>query len=133
MWQERERMYVGSIHRRKSRGAPDTGIDTRAPERPHEWKRAVDAAAPEHVSVEELLRVVGHQPGFALAVAYLLRPVRLHARPMVVPHERRRGEADLPPPRLQPPADVHIVAGAEVDRIEASNRQERVAAEGHVA
>ena len=50
-----------------------------------------------------------------------------------MPDERRRGEADLPAARLQPPAHVHIVAGAQVDRIEAADRQQRVAAERHVA
>ena len=50
-----------------------------------------------------------------------------------MPDQRRRREADLPAARLQPPAHVHIVAGAEVDRIEAADREQRVAAERHVA
>ena len=71
--------------------------------------------------------MVRHQPGLALAVADLLPPVRLHRRAVVVPDERRRGESDLPAPRLQPPAHVHIVSRAEVDRVEAADRQQRVA------
>ena len=131
--QERERVHVGAVHRRERRGAPDAGVDARAPERSHERQRAVDAAAPQHPAVEELLRVMRHQPGLAFAVADLLPPVRLHRRAVVMPDERRRREADLPAPRLQPPAHIHIVAGAEVDRVEAADRQQRVAAERHVA
>ena len=126
-------MDVGAVDRRERRRAPDAGVDARAPQRPHERQRAVDAAAPQHAPVEELLRVVRHQPRFALAVADLLPPVRLHRRAVVVPDERRRREADLPAPRLQPPAHVHVVAGAQVDRIEAADREQRVAAERHVA
>ena len=50
-----------------------------------------------------------------------------------MPHERRRREADLPAARLQPPAHVHIVAGAQVDRIEAADGEQRLAAKRHVA
>ena len=74
-----------------------------------------------------------HQPRLAFAVADLLPPVRLDRRAMVMPDERRRREADLPAARLQPPAHVHIVAGAEIDRVEAADREQRVAAERHVA
>jgi hypothetical protein len=77
--------------------------------------------------------VVGHQPGLPLAVADLLGPVRFHARSVVMPYERGRSEADLPAPRLQPPADVHVIARSKVDWIEAADGEERVAAERHVA
>ena len=39
----------------------------------------------------------------------------------------------VPPARLQPPAHVDVVAGAQVDRVEAADRGERVAAHRHVA
>ena len=52
---------------------------------------------------------------------------------MVVPHQRRRRKADLPAARLQPPAHIHIVARAQVDRVEAADREQRFAAERHVA
>ena len=126
-------MDVGAVDRRERRRAPDARVDACAPERTHERQRAVDAAAPQHAPVEKLFGMVGHQPAFALAVADLLTPVRLHRRAMVMPDERRRREADLPAARLQPPAHVHIVAGAQVDRIEAADREERLAAERHVA
>ena len=74
-----------------------------------------------------------HQPGLAFAVAELLAPVRLHRRAMVMPDERRRRESDLPASCLQPPAHIHIVAGTQVNGIEPVNREQRVAAERHVA
>ena len=74
-----------------------------------------------------------HQPSLALAVTDLLAPVRLDRRAVVVPDERRGRESDLPASRLQPPADVDIVVGAQVDRIEATDGQERLAAKRHVA
>ena len=52
---------------------------------------------------------------------------------MVVPHEGRRREADLPAARLQSPADVHIVSSAQIDGVEAADREQRVAAKRHVA
>src|SRR5262245_3058253 len=75
--QERERMQVGAIDRRKRRRSPDAGVDARAPERAYERQRTVDASVPEHVAVEELLGVMRHQPRLALAVADLLAPVGL--------------------------------------------------------
>jgi hypothetical protein len=131
--QECERVDVGPVHRREGRRAPDSCVDPLAPQRSHERQRAVDAPVPQHAAVEELLRMMRHQPALALAVADLLTPVGLDRRAMVVPDERRRGKPDFPAARLQPPAHVHIVAGAQVDRIEAANREERVAAERHVA
>src|SRR4029078_13486075 len=77
--------------------------------------------------------MMGHQPGLTLAVADLLAPIRLHGSAMVMPHERGRSEPDFPPTRLQTPADVDVVAGAEVNRIEAADREQRVALEGHIA
>ena len=52
---------------------------------------------------------------------------------MVMPDERARGEPDLPSARLQPPADIHIVARPQVQRIEAADRHERLAPKRHVA
>jgi hypothetical protein len=85
------------------------------------------------VAVEELLGVVGHQPRLAFAVADLLAPIGFDRCPVMMPDQRGRGEADLPTACLQPPAHVHIVAGTEVDRVEAADREQRVALERHVA
>ena len=70
---------------------------------------------------------------FTFAVAHLLVPISLHGRPVVVPDERRGRKPDAKTPCLQPPADIHVVASAKVDRVEAVDRQERVPAERHVA
>ncbi len=126
-------MHVGAIDRREGGGAPHPGVDAGAPQRPHERQRTVDPAAPQHAPVQEFFRMVRHQPGLAFAVADLLAPVALHRAAMVMPDQRRRGEADFPAARLQPPAHVHIVAGAQIDRVEAVDRQQRIAPERHVA
>src|SRR6476620_9655230 len=88
---------------------------------------------PQHASVEELLRMLPHEPGLALAVADLLPPVPANGRPMVMPDERGRRESDLPASGLQPPADVDVVSCAQKSRIETSDGQQRVSLEGHVA
>jgi hypothetical protein len=43
-----------------------------------------------------------------------------------MPHQRGGCERDLPAARLEPPADVDVVSGAHVHRIEPVDRQERV-------
>ena len=77
--------------------------------------------------------MMGHQPRLTLAVADLLPPVRRNGRAVVMPDERGARKPDPPAPRLQPPAHVHVVAGAQVDRIETADREERLAAKRHVA
>ena len=84
--------------RRKRRRAPDAGVDAPARQRPHERQRAVDAAAPEHLAADELLRMMRVEPGLAFAVADLLPPVGLHRGAVVMPDERRRREADRAAP-----------------------------------
>ena len=133
VWQKREWMHVGAIDRRKRRRPPDARVDARPGKRPHERERAVNPPAPKQVAVEELFRMMRHQPGFALTVADLLAPVRGHRGAMPMPDQRGRSEADLPAPRLQPPAHIHIVAGPEVDWVESADREERFAPERHVA
>src|SRR4051812_43580922 len=100
MRQEREWMHVGAVDRWKRRRAPDAGVDARAPERSHERQRTVNPAVPQHVAVEKLLGMMCHQPRLTFAVADLLSPVRLHRGAVVMPHEGRGGEADLPAARL---------------------------------
>ena len=52
---------------------------------------------------------------------------------MVVPHERRRGEAQPPPLGLQAPTDIDIVAGVDIHRVEATDCPQRVPPKSHVA
>ena len=89
--------------------------------------------APEHVAADELAGMLQREPGLALAVAHLLTPVTLDRRAVSMPDERRRGEPDSPAARLQPPAHIHVVAGAQVDRVESTDLAQRVAAKRHVA
>src|SRR5215218_3681609 len=74
-----------------------------------------------------------HQPRFAFAVPDLLTPIRACGRTVPMPHERRRSKADLPALRLNPPANIDIVAGPSKQPIEAANRRERMSAERAVA
>ena len=73
------------------------------------------------------------QPGLAFPVPYLLTPERPDRPPVVVPDERRGRESDSLTLRLQPPADIDVVAGALVDGVETTDRQQRIAPERHVA
>ena len=52
---------------------------------------------------------------------------------MVVPHEGGAGKRNATGSILQPPTDVHIVAGAQEDRIEAANLEQRGTPCGKVA
>ena len=47
--------------------------------------------------------------------------------------DRRRAEADRPAALLEAPADVDVVAGDPELLVEAADRLERIAPEGHVA
>ncbi len=109
-------MRVGAVDRREGRRAEHAGVDATAGQRADKRQRAVDAAAPQHLAADELLGMVRFEPGLAFAVAGLLSPVALHRGAMVVPDERRRRKADGVAARLQAPADVDVVAGAQVDR-----------------
>ncbi len=74
-----------------------------------------------------------HQPAFAFAVADLLTPIGVDGCAMVVPHERRCRESDLPAACLQAPAHVHIVSRAQIHGVEPADGKQRLALEGHVA
>ena len=50
-----------------------------------------------------------------------------------MPDERRRDELDSPALRLQPPAHVDVVAGAQIDRVEPADRTQGLAADRQVA
>ncbi len=126
-------MRVGAVDGRERRRAEDAGVHAAAGERAHKRQRTVDPAAPQHLPANELLGMVRFEPGLAFAVAGLLPPVALHGGAVVMPDQRRRRKADGVAARLQAPADVDVVAGAQVDRIEAADRLERRLPERHVA
>ena len=69
----------------------------------------------------------------AAAVAALLAQVRAQPGAAVVPHERGRVEADLPLAVEHLPAQVDVVAGRRVDRVEAADLVEHAPPERHVA
>jgi hypothetical protein len=74
-----------------------------------------------------------HQPAFAFAVADLLTPIRVDGCAMVVPHEGRCRESNLPAACLQAPAHVDIVSRAKIYGIEPADGKQCLALEGHVA
>src|SRR5215207_6678844 len=79
------------------------------------------------------LRPFPLQQRFGLAVALLLLPVSSDRVAAVVPDQRRRIEAEGPPPLLESPADIHVVTRHPESRVEAADRLELVFPEGHIA
>ena len=74
-----------------------------------------------------------HQHRLGLAVAALLAQVGPERRTPVMPDERRRAEADAVAAFLQAPANVHVVAGAMENGIEAADLHQGPFVKGHVA
>ena len=68
-----------------------------------------------------------------LAVAALLVAIGFDRVAAEMPDDRRRAEADGMAGILKPPADVDIVAGGAVDRVEPAEAEQGLAAERHVA
>src|SRR5687767_10975830 len=107
-----------AVDRRKCGRAPDAGVDAFPDSRAQERQWTVDPAMPQHPAAEKFLRVMRIEPRFALAVADLLAPVGFYAWAAVVPDERGGRKPDAEPLGLQPPADIDVVSGAKVDRVE---------------
>src|SRR5437588_12424593 len=128
-----KRTRIKAIDRRKCGAAPSTRVDAQKGHRPDERQRTVDVSVPDGPPADEFVRVEGFQPALALAVANLLAPIALHRCSVMVPDERRWGEANLSFTRLQAPADVDIVTGPNEKRSKATDRQQRIASEGHIA
>src|SRR5262245_48483997 len=122
----RHRSRVGAIDGWEAGRSEGSGVDASRPQRSHEWQRTVDVTVPVDAPADELLRVLTHQPCFAFAISDLLPPVRARGRAMSMPDEGRRSKTNLPPVRLDAPADVHVVAGPSKQRIEAANRGQRM-------
>ena len=96
--------------------------------------RGVDAAGPAgRAETVEVLRMPPFQDGLGLAVARLLLEVGADRVAPVVPDEASRAEADPVAALLEPPADVHVVAGLPEDRVEAADLLQRPSVERHVA
>ena len=68
-----------------------------------------------------------------LAVAALLVDIGFDRVAAEMPDDRRRAEADRVAGILKPPADVDIVAGGAIDRVEPAEAEQGLAAERHVA
>src|SRR5207249_8728837 len=123
------------VERLKERRVPPPAVDSAAPlieaERP---AAAMEPALPgEMPDGVVALGPLALEHRLGLAVATLLPPIRAHRVPAVVPHDGGGREPDSPAVLLHAPAEIHVVAGDAVDRIESAHSQQHGAAEGHVA
>ena len=86
---------------------------------------AVEAPAPGDMSGAVVhRRPLALEESFGLAVRALLAKERSQRPAAMVPHQRRRAEADLQATLLQAPADVNVVTRAAKLRIEAAELAE---------
>src|SRR6266511_1571129 len=95
---------------------------------------AVNTASPLGVPERiEAVRMFPEEHRLRLPVPHLLFEIRLDGLAPVMPHDGGWAKADGIPEILQAPADIDIVAGGGVCRVEPANLDERLRAEGHVA
>src|SRR5262245_28287154 len=88
-------------------------------------RRAVEHAAPfPFAAAVELFRVLLLQQRFRFSVSGLLPQISHRRLAPVMPYERARRKSDPAPFVLQPPADIHVVAGLPIQRIEAIDGQQ---------
>src|SRR5207237_2637389 len=111
------------------RRAPASGVQPLAVQPADERQRAVDTPPPQHVSANELVGMLECEPGFSFAITDLLSPVSADGSAVAMPHQRGGRETDPASARLPPPAHVHIVTRANVEGIDAADREQRFAAE----
>ncbi|MFN9941379.1 MAG: hypothetical protein ACK56I_18060, partial [bacterium] len=100
---------------------PDAAVHARAAERNRQREAtAVQPAAPREVAHRAVaLGPLLLQQRLGLAVALLLLPVHGQRIAPVVPVHGAGMKADAPAARLQPPAQVDVVAGGAVAVVEA--------------
>src|SRR6185437_4593581 len=114
------------VHGLKEATPENAGIDHR-PARQQERGRevAINAAEPfglaEQVEAERMLAV---DERLGLAVAALLVEISLHRVAAEMPDNGRRAEADRVAGILEAPADVDIVAGGAVERVETAETEQ---------
>src|SRR5688572_11182948 len=72
------------------------------------------------------------QQRLGLAVPLLLLPIPTQCGAAVVPHDRRRTEAELPPAVAYPPAHVDVIARRPEQGVEPADSDESAPTESHV-
>ncbi len=70
---------------------------------------------------------------FGFAVAFLLLAKRAQGEAAIMPDQRRRAERNLMPGLLDPPAEINVIPGLVIFRIEPTDAFKRPAIPGHVA
>src|SRR6185295_17007181 len=124
--QVREQTRWRLVERLKQPAAIDTAVDHRARQRQDRRDAAIDAPAPARIAERvEAVRVAEVQERLGLAVAALLPDIRLDRIAPEVPHHGRGAPADAVAEILQAPADVDVVPGGAVHRVEAPDLLER--------
>ena len=77
--------------------------------------------------------MLGIDERLGLAIAALLLEIGADGVAAEMPDDRRRAEPDRVAGVLKAPADVDVITSRAVDRVKAAERQQRVAAERHIA
>src|SRR5687768_12441936 len=94
----------------------------------------VHAAFPNGIAEEvEAAGIAALEVRFGEAVAFLLAQVAANRRATVMPNDGAGMINDLPVRDEQTPAEVNVVAGGTVLRVERADNGERVLAKSHVA
>ena len=78
-------------------------------------------------------RPFAFEKGFGLSVANLLTPITPDGCPSMVPDHRSSREPHGPSLFLQPPANINVVTGGPIQRVEAADRRQARTPECHIA
>ena len=112
----------------------DAVIDDGLVEKPREARRPVDLPLPfRRAGRAKKDQVLESQHRFRFAVAFLLLAKRGEREAPVMPHDGARRERDDAAIRLQPPAEIHVVARLAILGIESAHAFKRRAVKRHVA
>ena len=127
-------MRLGIVEMLERRATPLTVIDAVTASQQVDHTVAIDAPPPRNVAESVVFfRPFGFQQGFGLAVAALLAKVATDRIAAAVPNHGSRMETQRPAALHDAPADIDVVAGHAVCDIKATDGQQVLATEGHVA
>src|SRR5436190_248538 len=108
-------------------------IDNRAVNKPGEARSAVDLTAPFRCAGRaEEDQMFKPQQRFRFAIAVLLFQKSAQRKPSMMPNDGGRAERDYPSSLLNSPAEIHVVAGLAVFRIESTYTFEGPTVKRHV-
>src|SRR5215475_10120825 len=121
------------INRLKKSFTENAVINDRAINKPTEPCSAVDLAAPFRCACRaEKDQMLKSEQRFCFAVAILLFQKRAKGKPSIMPDDRGRTERDNPSTLLNSPAEIYVVAGLAIFRIEPTHTFKSPTIERHV-